>query len=102
MTTLLQGFAERKALLLLEVIQRCRDRHTETLRQLKARASFVILLWPVHTYNPVGSRLSACTLLLINAPIQRSWSSLSMLTVHQHGNLQNLRGLCNAGPTEEE
>ncbi len=49
---MLQGFAERKALLLLEVIQRCRDRHTDFVRQLKARAS------PSHLFhNPITSTI---------------------------------------------
>jgi len=39
----MQGFAERKALLLLEVIQRCKNRHAELAWQLKASISPFIM-----------------------------------------------------------
>ena len=36
----LQGFAERKVLLLLEVLQRCRQSQNEATRQVKAASGW--------------------------------------------------------------
>lgn len=48
-----QGFAERKALLLLEVIQRCRDRRAEVQLQMKARASPLNLVNTCTSMSPI-------------------------------------------------
>ena len=65
---MLQGFAERKVLLLLEVLQRCRESHNEATRQVKS-----------------GSEVAAVTNLACSIPEVIRETCLKTGCPHRHG-----------------